>query len=246
MVRSTDDFLRRYPPPSQIQESMTAPISASDKPGIPDGAMIQESYASLPSPPTRPAPAVPRPSHSGLIESDDEDHYLRAKMVKAASTVGSRKAVGLVNPHNWCYANSLLQCLFASPGFGNELSSGSLITTYKVPMKAGEKISQPQLLSKIVSNMFHWMQNGKFDTMKAKTLMVGVISFDSDMELTLNRTIVVTSTVGRLDRTMRLGVTTSKMPKSSSASCWTILTMRRIYNGTRQANRRNHLISLAS
>ena len=165
LVRTTDDFLRRYPPPSQIQESMTSPIS--------DGAVMPDSYASLPSPPTRPAPAVPRPSHSGLMESDEEDHYMRSKLAKAATTsAGLRQAVGLVNPSNWCYANSLLQCLYASAGFGDELCTGTWVETYKVPMKSGEKISQPQLLSKILSNMFHWMQNGKFETMKAKTLMV--------------------------------------------------------------------------
>jgi len=173
LVRTTDDFLRRYPPPSQIQESMTSPISASEDADISTGSLLQDSYASLPAPPTRPAPAVPRPSHSGLMESDEEDHYMRSKMAKVATTgAGARQAVGLINPSNWCYANSLLQCLYASPGFGEELTSGKWAGAYQVPMKAGERISQPQLLSKMLSNLFHWMQNGKFEVMKAKTLMV--------------------------------------------------------------------------
>ena len=131
-------------------------------------------YAALPSPPTRPAPTVPRPSHSGLAETDDDnDVYMRSRMAQAAMRVKTRRpAVGLYNPHNWCYANSSLQSLFGSSLFSEELVSGEWQTNWVVPMKADEKIRQPQIMAKILANFFHWMQHGKFETMKAKTLMV--------------------------------------------------------------------------
>ena len=251
LVRTTDDFLRRYPPPSQIQESMVAPISGPDDSSASEGTVLPDSYASLPSPPTRPAPAVPRPSHSGLVESDEEDHYLRSKMAKVAATGADvRQAVGLVNPSNWCYANSLLQCLFASPGFGQELSSGTLAETYKVPKKPREKINQPQLLLKMLSNFFHWMQNGKFEVMKPKTLMVsrrGIPPPPRDTTtLRTCRNIVVTSMGGAPDRRTFLVVTISKMPRSSFASCWITSTTRQTRTGTRRTSRRSPSTSRAT
>ena len=62
-VRTTEDFLRRYPSVATIQESMTSPISpAAARPASPLPRHIvheQNLYSSLPSPPTRPAPTVP-------------------------------------------------------------------------------------------------------------------------------------------------------------------------------------------
>ncbi|OAA61105.1 AMP-binding enzyme [Niveomyces insectorum RCEF 264] len=221
-VRTTDDFLRRFPPVSAIQESMTTPIATKDDNEIgfhfasssldghsqlerpssratvatetelkapaqssPAGAAATAAataaaaaaaasvYSTLPAPPTRPAPTVPRQSHSGLEEADDEEHYIRTKVAKANVTGGRvrRQKVGLYNPGNWCYGNSSFQALFASGAFGEELTTGEWANHWKVPMKSDEKISHPQLLSKILANSFHWMQYGKFEAMKAKTIM---------------------------------------------------------------------------
>lgn len=219
LVRTTDDFLRRFPPVSAIQESMTTPTATQDdseigfhtpttadssftitplhdrpssratvgtdfeRKGVPAqsspaaaaAAAAASLYSTLPAPPTRPPPTVPRQTHNDVAEADDEDHYMRTKLAKAGVTGGGRirrQKVGLYNPDNWCYGNSSFQSIFASGTFAEELTTGEWLSHWKVPMKADEKISHPQLLAKILANSFHWMQYGKFEAMKAKTLMV--------------------------------------------------------------------------
>jgi len=85
----------------------------------------------------------------------------------------ARAPTGLYNPRNWCYANSTLQALLASPEFSRQLADSEWMQA-KVPRKAGEKIDPPQLMIRIISNLFHWMSTGKFETMKAQTLMVSL------------------------------------------------------------------------
>ncbi|EXM09632.1 hypothetical protein NOF04DRAFT_1215774 [Fusarium oxysporum II5] len=186
-TRTTEDFLRRFPPVSLEQESMT---SSEEKPrNRPVYGLSHkvDLYTDLPSPPTRPAPALPRRSYSGLTEGRDENELYgnnnavvparpsRAPTMKAVehqSTGDSAKFyTGLNNPNNWCYANSTLQSLLASPEFGRELANSEWVSKYKAPMKDDEKIEQPQLMIRIISNLFHWMSSGKFQVMMAQTLM---------------------------------------------------------------------------
>ncbi|CAK7227779.1 ubiquitin-specific protease doa4 [Sporothrix eucalyptigena] len=225
-VRTTDDFLRRFPPVSEIKESMTttptatqddseigfhsptaadgsftitplhdrpssqaafrsgsaagldrrgqAQLSSPAKAAAAAAATAASLYSTLPAPPTRPPPTVPRQTHNDVAETEDEEHYMRTKMAKAGVTGGGRmrrQKVGLYNPDNWCYGNSSFQSMFASGSFADELTTGEWLSNWKVPMKTDEKISHPQLLAKILANSFHWMQFGKFEAMKAKTLM---------------------------------------------------------------------------
>lgn len=171
--RSTESFLRRFPSLS-LQESMTSPAIAEQRtPGYGSSHQV-DLYTDLPSPPTRPAPALPRLSYSSLSQTVD-DHDMYHEPVQVAPTPPPSEKIfytGLNNPHNWCYANSTLQSLLASPNFGRELSDSEWIDKYSAPRKDDEKIDQPQLMIKIISNLFHWMTTGKFQTMKAQTLMV--------------------------------------------------------------------------
>lgn len=177
-VRSVNEFLTRYPP---IQESMASPGledhgfagRRSPRPA-PQRASHPSHFEPILSPePKRPPPAVPRRSYTGLREPDD-DHSTTTKISRRADAA-RRRAVGLQNPGSWCYANSTLQALFASGGFGEELMSGEWTQLYKSPIKGDEKIMPPQLLTKIVANLFHWMGNGKFSSMQARTLMVSAV-----------------------------------------------------------------------
>lgn len=174
-ARSINDFLTRFP---SVQESMTSPVemtldrmdlrSPPNKP-LPSPQRPPE----LPMPPrepTRPPPAVPRRSYSGLQPPDD-DEGTASKSVTKRDVSSRGRAIGLQNPGNWCYANSTLQALFASGGFGEELYSQAWQHLYKPPKKADEKILPPQLLTKIMANLFLWMGTAKFE-MKADTLMV--------------------------------------------------------------------------
>lgn len=187
-TRTTEDFLRRFPPVSLEQESMTSPEEKPRNRPVYGLSHKVDLYTDLPSPPTRPAPALPRRSYSGLTEGRDENELYgnnnaavpprpsRAPTMKAMeqqSTGDSAKFyTGLNNPNNWCYANSTLQSLLASPEFGRELANSEWVSKYKAPMKDDEKIEQPQLMIRIISNLFHWMSSGKFQVMMAQTLMV--------------------------------------------------------------------------
>lgn len=182
-VRTLSDFMTRFPP---VQESMTSPPALSPtteyslngrlspKPlrsPPPRSSPQRPDYDSiLPTEPTRPPPAVPRKSYTGLHDTGD-DHGTPNKLRKRLNAANRRRAVGLQNPGSWCYANSTLQALFVSGGFGEELMSGEWAQLYKAPMKSDETIQPPQLLTKILGNLFHWMGNGKFSSMQAKTFM---------------------------------------------------------------------------
>ncbi|KAJ3492890.1 hypothetical protein NLG97_g5082 [Lecanicillium saksenae] len=179
--RSTESFLRRYPPVLTEQESMTS-SPASEQPPRYSSLHKIDPYNDLPSPPTRPAPSVPRLSYSSLSHTSDEaDRFdqpvtprqaVRTKKVPEQMTGdGYKLYTGLNNPHNWCYANSTLQSLLASPEFGKELSDSTWNAEYRAPRKDNEKIDHPQLMIRIISNLFHWMATGNLEVMKAQTLM---------------------------------------------------------------------------
>lgn len=183
--RSTESFLRRYPPVLTEQESMTS-SPATEQPPRHTSLHKIDPYTDLPSPPTRPAPSVPRLSYSSLSHtSEDIDRFeepvtrrqtVRPKNVAEQVTGDNYKFyTGLNNPHNWCYANSTVQSLLASPDFGKELSGSTWTSEYRAPKKDGEKIEHPQLMIRIMSNLFHWMSTGNLEVMKAQTLMVKIL-----------------------------------------------------------------------
>ncbi|KFA76263.1 hypothetical protein S40288_03584 [Stachybotrys chartarum IBT 40288] len=182
-LRTTEDFLRRFPPVNIEQESMTAPAMADQRPTY-GSSHKGDLKSDLPSPPTRPAPALPRASYSSLSHAADDNDYSETgatlaqrtggrppKAMEQATDNSTKFFTGLNNPHNWCYANSTLQSLLASPDFGRELAESQWVSNYKVPKKDDEKIDHPQLMIRIMSNLFHWMSTGKFQYMKAQTLM---------------------------------------------------------------------------
>lgn len=185
-LRSQEEFLRRYPPVTTEQESMSSQDQSQDRPAYGLSHKV-DLYTDLPSPPTRPAPAMPRPSYNGLTEGADEselygktngtptNRQVTRAPVKAVeqppAADNTKFYTGLNNPNNWCYANSTLQCLLASPEFGRELADSTWISKYKAPKKDDEKIEHPQLMIRIITNLFHWMSSGKFQVMKAQTLM---------------------------------------------------------------------------
>jgi len=174
-VRSTEDFLRRFPPVLLEQESMTSssPSGPDGLPRVPSSINDQlAKYDELPVPPTRPAPAIPRPSYSGLSPQDDRA-TATAMMVQPQSPLqvptggGShgQHFTGLHNSGVWCYANSMLQVLRVTPGFGRELVEWRRGSKWQMP-------SEPQLMMNIVANLFQWMDAGCFQVMRARTLMV--------------------------------------------------------------------------
>ncbi|ODA82364.1 hypothetical protein RJ55_00871 [Drechmeria coniospora] len=165
--RTGEEFLRSRPELTEKQ-SMRSSVAAEDQ-----HMHKFDSHAQLPAPPTRPRAAVQRPSHSGLSHGDEDDWAggRSRKATDQVSTSAPRMPTGLSNPRNWCYANSVLQSLLASPEFGRELADSEWVQKYDVPRKEGETINPPQLMIQMLSKLFHWMSTGMFETIKATTLM---------------------------------------------------------------------------
>ncbi|KAI1881017.1 hypothetical protein JX265_001257 [Neoarthrinium moseri] len=154
-VRSTQDFLRRFPSASEIQQSMSSQTSGS-----------QDSFESdlPPAPPTRPAPAVPRTSYSGLSTKSPESDVPLAKTASSGVVVRDRPT-GLINPHNNCFANSAIQAILASPGFAPHFASKDWPTSWK------PADDNPQLMARILGNLIQWLAGKQFESMQPTTFM---------------------------------------------------------------------------
>ncbi|KAH7040359.1 uncharacterized protein B0I36DRAFT_344118 [Microdochium trichocladiopsis] len=167
--RSTDDFLRRFPSIESQQESMMAPVHAQ-RAVVPAPSHDQHRhlYSGIsPSPPTRPAPALPRTRYSGL-ESKEESGSPASRQKFSGAVRGAAKT-GLVNMGNTCFANSTIQALLAAPRFSVELTEPEWPTNYKP--RSGTTDKTPQLMSRIMGNMFQWLKKREFSEMRPTTFM---------------------------------------------------------------------------
>ena len=177
--------MRRFPSVSQLQESMTAPARA---PSISEEERIYNEIS--PAPPARPAPAVPRTRYSGL-ESKDDGSTSGGYAKKSVISLARKKRTGLENPYQWCYCNSVLQALLASPQFTNEVTRSDWPVSWRPADHTTEKPS-PQLLSRILGSIFQYLNNRQFEVMRAELLMVSrsipITSFISIFLLTRTRT----------------------------------------------------------
>ncbi|SLM36977.1 ubiquitin c-terminal [Lasallia pustulata] len=113
-VRSYEDFLRRFPETSAIQQSMVSAVPLPPARAAP----------TLPSIPARPPPAVPRPSYSGVSDRGSSQLQPTSRQVSSAQPpLYTSKAMtsylklprtGLVNFSVTCYMNATIQCLLAT------------------------------------------------------------------------------------------------------------------------------------
>jgi ubiquitin carboxyl-terminal hydrolase 8 len=116
-VHSYEDFLRRFPEPHAIQQSMTRPSTRVPAPAAPN-------YATpVPVAPSRPPPAVPRPSYSGVSEGrqaqpplERQNSATKTALYMSNSALSRLKLprTGLTNFGVTCYMNSTIQCLSAT------------------------------------------------------------------------------------------------------------------------------------
>jgi ubiquitin carboxyl-terminal hydrolase 8 len=126
-IRTTEDFFRRFPEPSAIQESMVSPSHFSSSQSSnnqsqdlasADAVISYQNRSSLvPQIPTRPAPALPRQSYSGVSERTKFSSTTIASAspfeYKSSSTISGDPTIrtGMINGGNHCYLNSSVQVL---------------------------------------------------------------------------------------------------------------------------------------
>ena len=114
LVTSYEDFLRRFPEPGAIQQSMV---------GFRQGPRSRPPPL-IPPMPSRPPPAAPRPSYSGVSERDATQLSPTARLPPSAQLplYTSRSIshylklprTGLINFSVTCYMNATIQCLLAT------------------------------------------------------------------------------------------------------------------------------------
>lgn len=112
LVHSYEEFLRKFPEPSTMRESMV--MSSPARPA--------RLPPSLPNIPSRPPPAVPRPSYGGVSDSSPLSPISR-QSTSAQPPLYTPRAIshylklprtGLINFSVTCYMNATIQCLVAS------------------------------------------------------------------------------------------------------------------------------------
>lgn len=116
-IHNYEDFLRRFPEPHHVQQSMTRPEHRQ-------APLPMPNYPTpIPSTPLRPPPAVPRPSYSGVSEGRQIQPHLerqnsatRTALYMSNSLLSRLKLprTGLTNFGVTCYMNSTIQCLSAT------------------------------------------------------------------------------------------------------------------------------------
>ncbi|KAE8421715.1 ubiquitin hydrolase [Aspergillus pseudocaelatus] len=115
-VHTYEDFLRRFPEPHAIQESMVTPHARPPVPPTPNYA------APVPIAPSRPPPAVPRPSYSGVTDGRQIQPTLARQNSATKTALYTPSSIyraklprtGLANFGVTCYMNSTIQCLNAT------------------------------------------------------------------------------------------------------------------------------------
>lgn len=116
-VHTYEDFLRRFPEPRHVQQSMKYPGARP--------VQVVPNYAAHPLPmaPSRPPPAVPRPSYSGVSDGRHTQPHMerqnsanRTALYTQSSFLSRVKLprTGLTNFGVTCYMNSTIQCLSAT------------------------------------------------------------------------------------------------------------------------------------
>lgn len=173
-IRTREDFIRRYPSVSNAAESMISPIKEHSL-----SSREADFLASIaPTPPTRPAPAMPKTRYSGLESRVDDVGVSGTGMLAVANTQKRAPRTGLLNQNGaTCYANSSIQAWLASPGFVEEM----LKDEWPEPAQPG----RPQLMSKILKNLFTWLEKRQLPALLPTTLMVRLsLSSDPDFILT--------------------------------------------------------------
>ncbi|KAI1387376.1 cysteine proteinase [Hypoxylon trugodes] len=156
-AKTREDFIRRFPSITGAPESMTSPV-------VPYEGDYFDGIS--PAPPRRPAPAIPRVRYSGLDSRDDSSI---GGVAMAASATPLVLLTGLINPGTACYCNTTIQALLASPGFVEDFVDPAFPENWRA--SEVKEPTRPQLLAKIMKNLFLWMRRRQFKVMRPETLM---------------------------------------------------------------------------
>jgi len=119
-IHTYEEFLKRFPEAQSVQQSMMVSSLPPQVRPLPSSAL----YPQIPSVPSRPAPAVPRPSYSGVSERESTQLSPASRQPSAnqyplytprsISRYLKLPRTGLINFSVTCYMNATIQCLIAT------------------------------------------------------------------------------------------------------------------------------------
>jgi ubiquitin carboxyl-terminal hydrolase 8 len=171
-ARTTEDFFRRYPELPPIQESMMSPVL----PPPPRKTFHDEFVNTVPPPPARPAPALPRQRSSGLSERGPTATFAHSAGLSEPQTITHHRVTpgltGLVNPGVLCYMNSAVQALSATPFLRELVLNHQHPANPPIPRKSNEASDPLQLMVRCFGNLLTHLWGGQYDWVTPKTLAV--------------------------------------------------------------------------
>ncbi|KAI9835887.1 MAG: hypothetical protein M1819_001785 [Sarea resinae] len=170
IVHNYEEFLRRFPEPQDVQQSMSSPPPPQPLPIQP---AYHESPSNLPTAPSRPPPAVPRTSYSGVSERSSlhpgppsrpantpapplyDTHANNGTMaIKLPRT-------GLMNFSVTCYMNAIIQCLNATIPLSKFFLSG----VYRGSVQRNWKGSQG-VMPEFYANLVRSLWKGDYEAIR--------------------------------------------------------------------------------
>ncbi|CAI6331713.1 unnamed protein product [Periconia digitata] len=149
VYRTAEDFLRRYPD-VEDQQSMMFPPSRPQ--------YEQQAPSPIPAAPSRPAPAVPRVSYSGVHEREmaRQSSGNQPPAYISPGRPGSLRLhrTGLINFGVTCYMNSIVQCLSANPTLTNIFLTRRYIQDLQRENWKGTKGILSEAYETLLSNLY--------------------------------------------------------------------------------------------
>jgi len=168
-ARTTDDFMRRYPEVSTIQESMMSAAAVTST----EDSFNADFVSTIPRPPARPPPALPRQRSSGISDRGVLAHVpAHSADIQATTPKVTPGYTGLSNPGSLCYMNATLQALSVTPFLRDFLTGTKFPEPSRVPKKATEATRPPQLMCRNLQNLFFYLWCGEYTWLSPRTLHV--------------------------------------------------------------------------
>ena len=161
-VHDYETFLRKFPEVNGLQESMTMPTRLPPQPPPPTTRF--EQPLSRPDIPSRPPPAVPRPSYSGQADLQTSQAPLarqasatRPPLYASYSALRRTKLprTGLTNFGTTCYMNSTIQCLSATIQLSSFFLEDDRYKQYRQKNWKGSSGIMPELYTNLIRSLWN-------------------------------------------------------------------------------------------